>query len=135
MNGLGSPGANDGHGLGSPQAIDVRAGYPPDRRASPHPLKVLAQGWPILASVFAALIGMFMQWADLRRDMGVIERRLMENDRRVANLEAIDAANAALMTELKVSLAEIKAEIRALRIEMEIGPPPRSQRRRAESLQ
>ena len=110
----------------------ARSELPPggDRRAALNPLKLLIQAWPIVAVLVSSLVAGMMQWADIRRDLGVIERRLTETDRRVIALEAADVAHAAAMTEVKVALAEIKATLALIRAEIETPPRPR---RRAEA--
>jgi hypothetical protein len=100
-----------------------------DRRASPNQFKMLIQSWPIVATLAGSLIAGLMQWSEVRRDLSVIERRLIDADRRVIALEAADAAHAAAMTDLRLGLARIEGLLNAIKIDIETQPPPRPRRR------
>ena len=101
-----------------------------DRRHPPSHWRMVIQSWPIVSMIAASLVAGFMQWAELRRDISLFERRLMETDRRVVVLEASDQVQLATLTELKVTLAEIKTSLRGLQSELESSP---RNRRRADA--
>ncbi len=75
----------------------------------------LLRAWPILSMLLAGFVAGLLKWSDVQRDLGVIERRQSEAERRLAQLEAADLAVGAVLAETRIALSEVRTELRLLR--------------------
>jgi hypothetical protein len=75
----------------------------------------LLRAWPILSMVLAGFVAGMLKWSDVQRDIGVIERRQTEAERRLALLEAVDLTVGAVLAETRIALSEVRTELRLLR--------------------
>lgn len=73
------------------------------------------RAWPILSMVMAGFVAGLLKWSDIQRDLGVIERRQSEAERRLALLESADLAVGAVLAETRIALSEVRTELRLLR--------------------
>ncbi|MFY7963202.1 MAG: hypothetical protein ACOVVK_24225 [Elsteraceae bacterium] len=86
-----------------------------DKSPKPGAWAELLRAWPILSMVLAAFVAGLLKWSDIQRDLGVIERRQTEAERRLALLETADLAVGAVLAETRIALSELRTELRLLR--------------------
>ncbi len=91
---------------------------PPDKTPRPTAWAELLRAWPMLSLVLVGFVAGLLKWSDAQRDIGVIDRRQTEIERRVGQLEAADLAVSAVLAETRITLTEVRTELRLLRDDM-----------------
>jgi len=75
----------------------------------------LLRAWPILSMLLVGFVAGLLKWSEVQRDLGVIERRQTEAERRLSQLETADLAVGAVLAETRIALSEVRTELRLLR--------------------
>lgn len=78
----------------------------------------LLRAWPILSMVLVGFVAGLLKWSDAQREIGVIERRQSDAERRIAQLESVDLAVGSVLAETRIALTEVRTELRLLRDEV-----------------
>jgi len=86
-----------------------------EKLARPSGWAELLKAWPVLSMVLVAFVAGLLKWSDAQREIGVIERRQLDAERRIAQLESADLAIGAVLAETRIALTEVRTELRLLR--------------------
>jgi len=78
----------------------------------------MLRAWPVLSLMLVGFVTGLLKWSDAQRDLGVIERRQTEIERRISQLEAADLTVGAVLAETRITLTEVRTELRLLRDDM-----------------
>ena len=78
----------------------------------------ILRAWPVLALIITGFVVGLIRWGEANSAISVIERRQIDVERRIASLETSDLSVAGVMAETRMTLAEVRTELRLLRDEV-----------------